>query len=106
VIPRLSHYGRRGVLLSQDKGSDRTREAKLKACVHCGLTWLPRPGSGRLAGFCTRCMGDVCGQPACVARGCLPNEAQIEMLEAGIPFELTHESLRPVSVSVPRIVEG
>jgi hypothetical protein len=93
--------GRRGVLISQDKEGGPCQEYPLRRCIHCGRIWVHRPGSGRLRGFCTRCFGDVCGEPDCVARGCLHWEAQLAQLERGIPWELTSASWEPVQVSVP-----
>ena len=105
-MSHLSHYGRRGVLISRDKESGKETQSPVKSCVHCGCTWQPRKGSGRLVGFCQRCSGDLCGQPACVARGCVPQEAMIEMMEAGLPEHLISEAARPVRVANPGIVLG
>lgn len=95
----LSHYCRRGVVISQEPGSDRKVESQLRTCCHCRFTWQPRPGSGRMMGFCTRCMGDLCGRPACVATGCVCQEQQIENMEAGRPLDfspiIVHVSATP-----------
>lgn len=100
-MSKLSHYNRRGVVVSTDIDSDRVTETKLCRCVHCQLVWENKPGSGRLRGFCQRCAGDVCGQPACVARGCVHWERQLELMERGLPIDFIREGEIPISVSVP-----
>jgi hypothetical protein len=50
-------------------------------CVHCGMHWEYKPGSGRKRGFCNFCNGVVCGQDYCMS-GCYPLEARIELTEA------------------------
>ncbi len=52
-------------------------------CVHCGMHWVPEPGSGRVRGFCLRCHGVTCGKPVCDV--CLPYEARIELMEGTKP---------------------
>jgi hypothetical protein len=47
-------------------------------CVHCGAHWVPQKGSGKIRGFCKRCMGPVCG-PGCAR--CVPHEKWLEMVE-------------------------
>lgn len=70
-----------GVATFLDPGSDvPLLEVKTLQCCHCGGHWAPRPGSGRVRGFCTRCMGPVCG-PGCVE--CVPTEVYLENLEKG-----------------------
>lgn len=50
-------------------------EHDLKKCVHCGVVWRKKPGSGTLRGFCCKCSGDCCS-PECSAK-CYPHEQQI-----------------------------
>lgn len=64
-------------------------------CCHCQAHWEVLVGSGRLRGFCSRCMGYTCGQPACMI--CVPAEVRLENIEAGRP-ELTP---RPELILVP-----
>lgn len=66
-------------------------------CVHCQHTWMVEPGSGRSRGYCTNCMGYVCGAPECEA--CINWERRLENLEAGRP-ELTPS---PAMVLVPAV---
>lgn len=61
-------------------------------CVHCGGHWVPRPGSGIVRGYCTRCAGPVCGA-ACAA--CVPLEQMLDNIEKGRP-----EGFVPVSARV------
>lgn len=83
-------YGR--VTLT-DPGSDRPLlEAATLQCCHCGGHFAPRPGSGTVRGFCTRCMGPVCG-PGCAE--CVPAEQLLTNLETGKPLD--H---RPIIVPV------
>lgn len=64
-------------------------------CGHCGAHWEVVVGSGRLRGFCSRCLGYVCGRPECMA-DCLTVEQRLENLEKGLP-ELTI----PITVKIP-----
>lgn len=59
-------------------------DADTLVCAHCGAHWEVLAGSGRLRGFCRRCMGYVCGQPACMAV-CHTAEQKLENLDAGRP---------------------
>jgi len=63
-------------------------------CVHCGRHFPLSPGSGRIRGFCQRCNGPICG-PGCAE--CVPQERQLENVEAGRPVLTT----RPLVLSVP-----
>lgn len=56
-----------------------SEEHDTQQCVHCGAVWEFRPGSGRTRGFCVRCMGVTCGNPACDA--CVPIEARLDHME-------------------------
>lgn len=47
-------------------------------CVHCGGHWVPQKGSGKVRGFCRRCMGPVCG-PQCAV--CTPLEKWLDHVE-------------------------
>lgn len=47
-------------------------------CVHCNGHWVPIRGSGIVRGFCTNCMGPVCG-PRCAA--CTPFERRLDQAE-------------------------
>ena len=62
-------------------------------CCHCGRVWQWIPGSGRNRGFCLKCNAFFCG-PQCQA--CVPQEQQLENLEAGRPVDY-----RPVKVLIP-----
>lgn len=66
------------------------------SCCHCGRHWEVRVGSGAERGFCTRCMGYVCG-PTCYE--CVPKERRLENVEAGRPL-LTPT---PATVCVPAL---
>ena len=71
-----------------------TRGETLK-CVHCQLSWVVEPGSGKMRGFCMKCNGYTCGGKNC--HDCIPAELRIENIEAG-RHELTPA---PVSIVVP-----
>ena len=43
-----------GAILLDDK-----EVANTLACVHCGAQWVPMPGSGKVRGFCMKCMGPI-----------------------------------------------
>jgi len=70
------------------------------SCCHCGAAWVLRKGSGKVRGFCTKCMRVHCGGPNCWE--CVPVERRLENLEAGRP-ELTPA---PVSVYVGETPPG
>jgi len=53
----------------------RSEECDTQMCVHCGKHWRVQPGSGKVRGYCFKCMGPICG-PKCVE--CYPREKQIE----------------------------
>lgn len=57
-------------------------EGATLSCRHCQYTWVLQKGSGQARGFCTKCMGYVCG-PGCYE--CVPFERRIENIEAGRP---------------------
>lgn len=50
-------------------------------CVHCGMHWQHKPGSGKVRGYCTRCCGPICG-PKC--QECYPQEEQYADMCKGI----------------------
>jgi hypothetical protein len=43
-------------------------QGETRQCCHCQATWEYRPGSGTRRGWCLKCNGFLCGQPACEAR--------------------------------------
>ena len=67
-------------------------------CCHCRFSWEVVAGSGRLRGFCRRCLGYTCGRPECMA--CVPFERRLENLEAG------RDILMPGPVQVTTGLEG
>lgn len=70
-----------GLVTISDPGSDKPiLVTKTLQCVHCGGHWIPRPGSGIIRGFCTRCNGPICG-PGCAT--CVPTEQLLENMEKG-----------------------
>lgn len=72
-----------GTLIVFDPGADRpVLEARTLQCCHCGGHWVPRPGSGRVRGYCTNCAGPVCG-PGCAE--CVPLEQLLRNYESGKP---------------------
>lgn len=48
-------------------------------CVHCGKHWIPKPGSGKVRGWCVSCNGASCGDTRCM--DCVPFEAKLEIAE-------------------------
>ena len=53
-----------------------------KQCVHCGEHFPYQKGSGRIRGFCTKCMGMTCGGHGCME--CFPIEERMDYYEAGL----------------------
>ncbi len=50
-----------------------------KQCCHCGQHYVSVKGSGKIRGFCMRCMGPTCGAVSCDT--CIPMEKQLEIIE-------------------------
>ncbi len=70
-------------------------EGQTLTCTHCQSAWVLCKGSGKMRGFCTKCMGYTCGAKACLE--CVPAERRLENAEAGRP-ELTPA---PVKILMP-----
>ena len=58
----------------------RPEEYDTRQCVHCGGHWAVSPGSGRVRGFCLKCMGPTCGAQVCEIN-CVPSEKMIDNME-------------------------
>lgn len=70
-----------GMLLITDIETGKTLfEGDLRQCIHCQNTWVYKPGSGALRGFCMNCNGHLCGRLEC--QDCYHNEKRIEDIEA------------------------
>jgi len=80
-ILRLAQRHAAGALIQVNLEDDRGTTKDTQLCVHCGMHWVPRRGSGRRRGWCWRCTGATCGKQACETR-CVPMERMIELLEA------------------------
>lgn len=50
-------------------------------CKHCGFTWIPIVGSGKIRGWCSKCNGVTCGRPEC--DNCYPAEKRLDDYEKG-----------------------
>lgn len=86
-----------GLIVVTDPGSDRPLlEVKTLQCVHCGGHWVPKPGSGRVRGWCMNCNGPICGAGC---KDCVPTEQLLENIEKNQPLDF-----RPIIASVPRTV--
>ena len=68
-----------------------------KMCVHCGLHFDYKQGSGRLRGFCRKCNGMTCGGKQCME--CAPIELRMELYEKGLLKELMDslDTVMPIS---------
>lgn len=64
-------------IFTDDLGN--TSEYHSAQCKHCGVHWQVIPGSGRQRGWCTKCVGVLCGSKRCME--CVPQEAQLEIME-------------------------
>lgn len=85
-----------GLITIADPGSDKPLlEVATIMCCHCGRHWVPRPGSGTVRGFCSRCNAFFCG-PDCME--CIPVEQLLENIEAGRPLDF-----KPVRSHVPKL---
>jgi len=52
-------------------------EQKTVMCVHCGMHYVVRPGSGKVRGVCLMCYGPTCGRVGCDP--CVPLEKGLEI---------------------------
>lgn len=88
-----------GVIISTPIDGGPPSHTDLVQCIHCQRVWLWQPGSGRKRGFCTNCNGITCGCKRCDT--CVHAEKQLELMEAGVPWELVNELAgRSVTVAV------
>lgn len=55
--------------------------ASTKQCPHCQMHFVSVKGSGKIRGFCTKCMAVTCGKIACNI--CVPFEKKLEEFEKG-----------------------
>lgn len=94
-VPSMANLRRteHGLVTISDPGSDKPiLEAGTLRCCHCGQHWVPKPGSGRVRGWCMNHAAPVCG-PGCAE--CVDVEQLLENIERGRPLDF-----RPVVVSV------
>jgi hypothetical protein len=103
---RAARDRRSGVVVSKPYDGSREIQFDTWQCVHCSLTQRHEPGSGRLRGYCLRCPGFVCGRPACVRRGCVSKEQELDLMSRGVPWDQVSSDLVPVVVAVPAGVPG
>lgn len=87
-----------GVLITTPEEGGPEVQVDTVQCVHCGRHWVWERAvleamKGEL-GFCQRCGGITCGA-ACQA--CVPQEQQLENIEAGRPDWRTY---RPIKVPI------
>lgn len=68
------------ILYTDVQSGARLFEGDMRQCCHCQAIWTHKPGSGKLRGFCRRCMGHVCGKRTCMLN-CYPAEQQIDDTE-------------------------
>lgn len=72
----LQHTSRRAlsdVIITDLEGNESQQE--LMHCCHCDKTWVLRPGSGRVRGWCTCCCQVTCGSKECDT--CVPLEKKL-----------------------------
>lgn len=55
---------------------DNVEVAVTLQCCHCNAHFVSIKGSGKIRGFCMRCMRVTCGKPACDP--CVPFEARLD----------------------------
>ncbi len=70
----------KGYFIGTDESGKVIDEGESLKCVHCGLHFVVRPGSGRERGFCLNCMGPLCGAKECMDN-CVPWERRMEEME-------------------------
>lgn len=80
-MDRSLHPYRDAIAVREPSGQilvDNVTVADTLQCVHCGGHWVPRTGSGRVRGYCSRCNGPVCGRKCAV---CVPLERWLDTVE-------------------------
>ena len=70
-----------GTLIITDPDLPHTVHKDTMQCVHCGRHWVVVPGSGRVRGWCKKCMGPHCGK---TCERCVPFEKQLEAMERAL----------------------
>jgi hypothetical protein len=58
---------------------DGVEVAHTMQCCHCGAHFVSIKGSGKIRGFCLKCMKVTCGRPECNI--CIPFEKKLEAIE-------------------------
>ena len=92
-----------GFVEVMDRGGDKpVLRTSTIACGHCGKHHVIRHGSGRwrVLGFCALCNRMVCG-PTCTGN-CVPQEAQVENIEAGRDVDAPRPELTGWTPAVER----
>ena len=74
------------------------KEFDTRRCVHCQAHFPVSPGSGKIRGFCQRCMGPICG-PDCLV--CVHWERALELNERGVIPDLSPASIAVVADRLP-----
>ncbi len=67
------------LILDRETGK-RLFEGPLRQCIHCQFTWIYRPGSGYLSGWCRNCNGFICSEKAS-CMNCYHKEQRVEDIE-------------------------
>ena len=119
-----------GYFVTHDPQTTRRVEGETRQCIHCQAMWPYVPGSGDRRGWCLRCMGFLCLQPACLAEqaqrkrdfpgyDCMPfddwnrrlleryhRDPRFTVLSSGIVVERDFEApLRPCAIErVPMVI--
>ena len=82
LIPSAGSLRPSGQTTLVDAAGNRTTiEHDTLQCVHCQHHWRVVVGSGRVRGYCRRCMGPTCGAKVCVDE-CEPWEKGADRREA------------------------
>ncbi len=68
-----------GVIIADT--DDGRSETPTYQCCHCGRHFTMRKGSGRIRGFCTKCLRVTCGDKECDP--CVPFQKKLDLYEAG-----------------------
>ena len=81
------HADGAAIVVDPTLNSGREVHVDTKMCCHCGNHFPYKKGSGRIRGFCMRCMKMTCGSPRCDE--CFPIEERMDYYEAGLLPDLT-----------------
>ena len=87
---------RGGTLISTPYAGGPITQQDTVCCQHCSYSSVWVTGSEKWWSICQRCGGLRCGRECCQKNGCIPQEQEIENMEAGRPDNFRRIVSRPL----------